>query len=195
MQCPMQPDQNDAFEEQQQRSRNPRSNCTWLYEGLTELDPGQSLLELNFDESEILMDKNGFHSCSPNSDILKKFLLNQQNFKDGCQQNLDKLGLKRKKPGPFRNGAVLGGILRLIGYAFLVAYGIDESLQVIYHRKYDYHKREYYWSEAKLAQHPANLGKYNDSMNFAFGVSHREKDFDIFNNSYVEPIAYVFEHA
>lgn len=103
--------------------------------------------------------------------------------------------MKRKDPGAFNNGAVLGGIFRLLGFFCIAAYGIDQFIDLIIKRKYDFVKKEYYGTDEKMAKHPANLGKHNDSMNFAFGIAHFEKDFDIFDNEYIEPVAYAFEHT
>ena len=35
-----------------------------------------------------------------------------------------------------------------------------------------------------------NLGKYNNSINFIFGLTNLPEDFDILNNPYVEYLGY-----
>ena len=95
---------------------------------------------------------------------------------------------------PFRDGAVLGGFLTLLGYLALLMYTIEEGFNAIKDRRYEYIRKDYYWPDSVVYQHPANLEKYNDSINFMVGVSHQEENFDVFNNSYFDIVAYRFEH-
>ena len=43
-----------------------------------------------------------------------------------------------------------------------------------------------------LMKNPVNFGRYNDSINMAFGLNGLSADFDILNNEYIEVMAYEY---
>ena len=71
-------------------------------------------------------------------------------------------------------------ILGLMGYLIF-------RLNTIYQtREYDYRWREITYTQDQMNNLNVTLGKYNNSLNFFFGLAEYSQDFDILNNPYVE---------
>ncbi len=56
--------------------------------------------------------------------------------------------------------------------------------------EHDYRRIGITYSEEEMVNMDATLGRFNNSMNFVFGLADLPHDFDILNNPYIEVIGY-----
>ena len=57
-------------------------------------------------------------------------------------------------------------------------------------RENDYRKFDLTYTEEELLNMDVSLGRFNNSLNFLFGIQGLTEDFDIFNNPYVKYVSY-----
>ena len=75
-------------------------------------------------------------------------------------------------------------IFGLMGYLIL-------RLNTIYRtREYDYWKIDLTYNKDQMNNMNVTLGKFNNSLNFIFGLANYDPNFDVLNNPYVNLVGY-----
>jgi hypothetical protein len=88
---------------------------------------------------------------------------------------------------------VFGGFISLVIYFILFIYFIMRVRRVIVMRENEFDTRDVFYSPEEMEEQQMTLGKYDNSLNFMWGLSGGDMgndDMDIFNNPYIEYHAY-----
>ena len=68
----------------------------------------------------------------------------------------------------------------------LSSYLIARIHSIYSNREHDYRKRDLTYTQDEMENMGVTLGKFNNSLNFIFGLTGLPADFDIQNNPYVQ---------
>ena len=109
----------------------------------------------------------------------------------GSIYNSDKIDdVTTKNRVGFTTKTAFGGILCITGGIYLLYYLITSLQIVISNKEHSFSSIKFTFSDNELREQEVSLGKFNASLNFIFGFTNLEEDFDIQNNPYVEYIGY-----
>ena len=90
----------------------------------------------------------------------------------------------------FELGTIFGGILTILIGVIMLQQGLTRLISIYQTREHVFSEKKVILDEEELPKQEITLGKFNNSLNFAFGVVNYDEDFDILDNPYVEFVAY-----
>ena len=98
--------------------------------------------------------------------------------------------LERKQMVGYSSKTFFGGILALAGAIILPTYLGMKLAHVHKNNEHEFSSIETSFTPEQMSNFNASLGKFNNSLNFIFGLGNLPEDFDIQNNPYIEFVAY-----
>ena len=85
----------------------------------------------------------------------------------------------------YQTKTLFGGIMTLLMIFGLTGYLVLRLFTIYRTREYEYQKRDLTYKDHLMNNMNITLGRFNDSLNFFFGLTSYDPNFDILNNPYV----------